>query len=129
MSDGLDMVVYGGDELVAQLEELSKGAGKVLLRAAEWGAQILADEMEKGAPTRTGRLAGHIGTKTAEHSADTAIVDVGPEQTAFYGRFQELGTVHHAAQPFMRPALDENDEAIVDAVAGVVEQIIGDVLG
>lgn len=28
----------------------------------------------------------------------------------FYGLFQEFGTAHHAAQPFMRPAFEQSKE-------------------
>lgn len=35
---------------------------------------------------------------------------------ARYGRLQEFGTVHHAPQPFLRPAFDSNRMKAVDAM-------------
>jgi HK97 gp10 family phage protein len=42
-----------------------------------------------------------------------AAVAVGPSKLAFYGIFQEYGTVEHPAQAFGRPAFDgSRDEAL-----------------
>lgn len=35
---------------------------------------------------------------------------------ARYGRLQEFGTVHHAPQPFLRPAFDANKMKAIDAM-------------
>lgn len=53
-----------------------------------------------------------------------AEVFIGPDKSAFYGRFQEFGTVHHAPQPFMRPAFDENAQAALDLIAGALSEQI-----
>jgi len=43
---------------------------------------------------------------------------------ARYGRLQEFGTVHHAPQPFLRPAFDGNRMQAVDAMKKRGEQRI-----
>jgi HK97 gp10 family phage protein len=45
-------------------------------------------------------------------SAGAIIVYMGP--TSSIAHFQELGTAHHAAQPFMRPAFEANKEAVLN---------------
>lgn len=49
---------------------------------------------------------------------EIAAVMIGPSKRAFYGGFQELGTEHHAAQPFMRPTLDQDGQGAVAVFAG-----------
>ena len=44
-----------------------------------------------------------------------AEIDVGIWKRAFYGLFQERGTLHFPARPFLRPALDENVDKVVEA--------------
>lgn len=39
---------------------------------------------------------------------ETPVVAVGPRKDFFYGFFNEVGTMHQPARPFMRPAFDAN---------------------
>lgn len=44
-----------------------------------------------------------------------SVLAIGPSykpDDAFYGGFQEHGTAHHAAQPFMRPAFDAEHKTV-----------------
>lgn len=43
---------------------------------------------------------------------------------ARYGRLQEFGTVHHAPQPFLRPAFDTKKRAAVEAMKKTGERRI-----
>jgi HK97 gp10 family phage protein len=53
---------------------------------------------------------------STESAPDQALVKIGPSILAFYGLFQELGTIHHVSQPFLEPALEsKKDEAIKNA--------------
>lgn len=48
------------------------------------------------------------------------VVEVGPAQKPsdhFYGYFQEYGTAHHPAQPFMRPAFDAEAGKSLDVLS------------
>ena len=71
------------------------------LAPREPGAPDLADNIEIGNP-RSGK------DKFGDEKATT--VSVGPVRGFFYGYYQEWGTVHHGAQPFMRPAFDGQKE-------------------
>ncbi|RYD54699.1 MAG: hypothetical protein EOP83_21945, partial [Verrucomicrobiaceae bacterium] len=42
--------------------------------------------------------------------------DYSPDAVERYYRFQELGTKHHPAQPFLKPALEGSQGAVLDAV-------------
>lgn len=113
--------VEGAKALDAALGQLADDMqAEILMMAAEAGAEVLQAGMERRAPRRTGELAGGIGIKVRE-TAEGAEADIGPTKDAFYGMFQELGTVRHAAQPFMRPTLDEDGAAAVTEVARVLK--------
>src|SRR5690606_13750740 len=74
------------------------------------GAEPIREDAVRRAPRRTGFLAGHIITEPVKGRTDQVVI--GPTKDAFYGLFQELGTSHHRAQPFLRPALEaKKDEA------------------
>lgn len=42
----------------------------------------------------------------------------------FYGRFHEFGTVKMPARPFLRPAIEDNKQAAIDAIARRLKQRI-----
>jgi HK97 gp10 family phage protein len=63
--------------------------------AEEAGAQIVAALAAAGAP----RLTGHMAASVDEEGG-VVVVDTP------YAAYQEYGTRHHAAQPFLRPAKD-----------------------
>lgn len=81
--------------------ERSAGVGKGLERVAK----DVAEEMRQRAPRRTGALANAI---TTGEGADEKgrFVDIGTKSRRFfYWIFEEFGTEHAPAQPFVRPSL------------------------
>lgn len=58
-----------------------------------------------------GWLAGSIEADVDEEGI--AFVDVG----AFYGVFQEFGTEHQRAHPFLRPAMEADEDTAVRLIA------------
>lgn len=124
--------VQGFAELEKELDNLSKAAGKgVLRRSLKKAAQPTADLASSMAPVDTGRLAGSIivGTKLDGRQAkihrrmfrdDKASVEmfVGPSYLkgdgGRHGHLLEFGTVKMSPQPFMRPAWDSDKRAMLD---------------
>lgn len=120
----------GGNELATRLEMLPENLSrKIMVEALQAGAQPIQARAAQGAPRRTGRLATHIGIGLARRigspqggrwrqSDETEFaVAVGPTKDVFYGLFQEYGTRHHGAQPFMRPAFDTQSAAALGIIA------------
>jgi HK97 gp10 family phage protein len=92
-----------------QVDALTDAAEAIRARAAQLapnrpGGVDLRDEIVVEPASR-----GEVG------SGDTGVV-IGPSQRAFYGSFQEFGTEHHRAQPFMRPAFDENVDGALSTI-------------
>lgn len=120
----------GFKELERELENLSKAAGKgVLRRSLKKSAQPMADLMQSLAPrgeTSTDQLAESIAvsTKLSKRQAgqhrkmfrdDKASVEMfvgpGPDPAAWN---QEWGNINHGPQPFARPAWDQDKMALLD---------------
>lgn len=101
----------GGAELARALSQLSTRVSKKFVKEAlVHAAEPLRDRMEELAPHEPGKpdLRDTLAVSTArgEDRLETAVA-IGPTKQGFYGSFLELGTATMAAQPFVRPALDE----------------------
>lgn len=76
----------------------------------------------EGVVVQPGNLKKNIVTKRVSRSRLTSehIVTVRGKRkdgyAARYGRLQEFGTVHHAPQPFLRPAFDSNVTGAIEAM-------------
>lgn len=93
-------------------ERISRNVQRSGLRAA---AEPMRDDMrtlaphEPGAPDlRESMTISNVRAGDDETSISEVAIAVGPSKAGFYGIFQEFGTVHHGAQPFARPAFDQN---------------------
>ena len=116
-------------------DTLSKAAlagGLIIEGAAKVNAKATFNQL-------TGNLAAGISTTIVRSDKNSAVAAVGP--SAVYGRIQELGGVikpvrakrlhwvdeegqHHTAmavtlpaRPYLRPAADENEDQIMQAIA------------
>jgi HK97 gp10 family phage protein len=105
--------VVGTEEAIRNLERLKSRVqqDKALRPAYMAAAELVRAAAARRAPVgETGTLAGEMA---AEWVTRKRYAIVGPSRDAFYGEFQERGTSEMAAQPFLRPAIDEvKDQAI-----------------
>jgi len=95
--------------LLTGAEPLRAAAAALAPRDEQSSGPHLADNIVIGVQSR--RKLGQSGLSASEMdlAGEGTIVEVGPAlqpSNHFYGRFQEFGTIHRAAQPFMRPAFD-----------------------
>jgi HK97 gp10 family phage protein len=111
--------IEGGAALARTLNALpNKVSQTIRTQALRAGAEPIRQAMSQMAPRDPGApdLADNIVVSTVRKGGVTSLISdeqtsavaVGPEKKFFYGFFQEYGTVHHAAQPFARPAFDAN---------------------
>ena len=106
---------FDGKALAATLRSMPKANSRTaqidaLLEAAEpirAVAQRLAPRAP-GAPDLADRIDAMQTRRSIDVSGTETGVIVGAWKAAFYAFFQEWGTVRHAAQPFIRPAFDQN---------------------
>jgi HK97 gp10 family phage protein len=125
--------IEGLRELEAALANLPKATGKsVLRRVLRKAATPIEDSAEANAPTLTGGLQSRIvtGTRLTRRQAQMvkregksdAEIHVGTADPA--GIQTEFGNAHQAAEPWLRPAWDENKEGALDTIAGELGQEI-----
>lgn len=120
----------GFKELAEALEQLPKATARnTLRRVLRKAAEPTREAAQAKAPILSGRLRESVvvGTQlTRRQKADarkegTYFSEIHVGTAKGYSVPQEFGTVDHAAQPFMRPAWDQNKDKAL--------KIIGDELG
>lgn len=136
----------GEEELKAALEALARAArGAILERAANDGAEVIRAGAARRAP-------GPYIEKAVAQQADYAVeVEIGPDEDHWYYGFAETGAAGHAigpknrkalafegrggevvrfgvehpgrpAEPFLRPAIDEDGPEAVEATGATLRR-------
>ncbi|MCY1547040.1 phage protein, HK97 gp10 family [compost metagenome] len=82
--------------MVQESSRRSKAVGGVVMRVGVLGG------------ARDTKLGGLVGAKSLKDN---------PGGDTWYWRFLEFGTEQQAAQPFMRPALEENTDNVTETMA------------
>ena len=132
MAKSVTVKVDGLAELGMRMKSLSEDVNKKIGRAGvAAGAGLIARAARAKAPVDTGNLRKNIITKrippgestlTSEYIVTVRQGKLTQKQRAkgledaFYGRFVEHGTAKTAAQPFLRPAYDENKMKAVETI-------------
>lgn len=122
--------VTGVDELIQGMSLEAERIDRNGPAAAMAGAKVAIRAMEDTVPVRTGGLKGHIKAKGPFYdSVDGHHADVFPtgkdpngERYETIGAVQEYGRSNMPAQPWMRPAVENNGDAIGAAVADTLMQ-------
>jgi len=122
--------VTGIDELIQGMSLEAERIDRNGPAAAMAGAKVAIRAMEDTVPVRTGGLKGHIKAKGPFYnSVDGHHADVFPtgkdphgERYETIGAVQEYGRSNMPAQPWMRPAVENNGDAIGAAVADTLMQ-------
>jgi HK97 gp10 family phage protein len=120
----LSLKVEGGAQLSKRLQELPQAVSNRMLRAAlmEAGEPIRRAASAK-APRRPGApdIAENIRIRPArvERPNDVAVV-IGPTTGFYYGFFLEYGTTRMQAQPFLRPAFEENVTQVINTMTAAI---------
>jgi HK97 gp10 family phage protein len=103
------------DVIVANWAQVQAALAAVVVRVdaadevvEETSAEIVAAIAAELAP----RLSGHLAASTDEQGG--VVVANTP-----YAGYQEYGTRHHAAQPFMRPAKERSEPLVKRAAEGI----------
>ncbi len=118
--------VEGEEQLENALKFLTDDMqGENLRRAVDLGAEVTQIVASQLAPRSRdgshGRAPGFLSRSIHRVRQWTfrqtqAFTHIGMSKDAFYGAFQEKGTIYEPAQPFLRPALDETKSTVVEVV-------------
>lgn len=115
------VTVDGVDELVRKLQGLARKATPAQARAALMaGALPIQTAAAQKAPVDTGTLRRSIHTETAEIDSGVA-ARIGTNVE--YAAAQEFGTSRMRAQPYLRPAYDEQKAAALKEMARALKEM------
>ena len=107
--------ITGARELEKVLKRLPGKIGqKVLLSSLRPGATLIKKEAKIRAPVKSGTLRDEIVVR--KEKGGVVALRVGPTRDAFWGMFQEFGTIKQPARPWLRPAFDATKGKALDAV-------------
>jgi HK97 gp10 family phage protein len=104
-------------EALAQLgRDMDAAAGGALLA----GGEVLKDGMKRRVPKDTHNLEDHIRIDGPHRDGNLTYIEVGvigaDADTARYGNAQEYGSSSMAAQPYIRPTVDEDKSKVSKAM-------------
>lgn len=115
------MQFVGGKEIASALSSLSKRANRqVTTDALMAGAEPIRKAAAARAPRRSpspDMADNMVAAPIKIRQGETAAVAIGPARRFYYGLIQELGSVFHGPQPFLRPAYDGNISKALTIVA------------
>lgn len=122
----LKVTLEGFDELMQKLDTLGRRTiiermGRALQSSQE---QVVADA-KAGSPVETGELEASIAP--SEVRIGSRGVLGGAETDLYYARWVEYGAGGRPAYPFLRPALDNNQAAIVEAFKAALREAVSTV--
>jgi len=119
----IDVKIDGLQELETNLLKLPEDLAKLGLgRAARKAMALLQLAIAFQAPVLTGKLRRGIKMRSKfigdGVQGGTIVVSIGlqlspKEDSAFYGRFLEFGTVKMPAKPFMKPEFDAHAQEVL----------------
>jgi HK97 gp10 family phage protein len=117
------MTVTGAEAVARKFLIAATAVQKAVPDALDKAALLVTRSAKQKAPVDTGALRGLI--KPERVSAKEADV-VSPAE---YSIYQEVGTYKMPAHPYMRPALDENAEAIKELIGDAALSAVGGAMG
>ena len=119
--------IKGLEQLAKNRKLLAKSFERNTIRTAlRNAAKPVVAKAKAGVPVRTGALKRSIRASVKIDRAGLGTARIGFGRDQFYGGFFELGTSQQAAQPFLRPALDdaESESEILGAFIGSINKTI-----
>lgn len=117
-----NLSVTGLDELGRKLKQLEvELKTKILREAGREAMQVVKDDMQAHAGFDAKSTESHmrdnitIKTTRVKNMNGGVMVTVGPTKPHYMkARAQEFGTIKQVASPFIRPALDYNQRAVLN---------------
>lgn len=123
----LKTYIEGLDEAAQFMEDLGDAAAAVLDTAARAGADIVLADAKRRVPVDTGKLRDSLILKKSRTRKPNIKCEYYVTKKSGAEHFVpvELGTSKMKAQPFLRPAIDENKQSIAKTVNDNMLKAIG----
>jgi HK97 gp10 family phage protein len=106
------LTTQGFDDFLEQIVASGKDVDQAADQALAAGGRVLLEGMQRRVPRDTGNLMDTLKIRGPLRDGNYHFVEVGlvgaDAETARYGTAQEYGTSNMAAQPYIRPAMNED---------------------
>lgn len=117
--------VEGAAKLAKELKSMEDGASSVLLKGARAGGQIALEDARRNCPEDTGALKASLKLTDGKVTTTKATIQVDYDKALKYGTHVELGARGRPANPFLRNAVDDNQDAINEAIVKEITKALG----
>jgi len=117
--------VEGAAKLAKELKSMEDGASSVLLKGARAGGQIALEDARRNCPEDTGALKASLKLTDGKVTTTKATIQVDYDKALRYGTHVELGARGRPANPFLRNAVDDNQDAINEAIVKEITKALG----
>ena len=117
--------VEGAAKLAKELKSMEDGASSVLLKGARAGGQIALEDARRNCPEDTGALKASLKLTDGKVTTTKATIQVDYDKSLKYGTHVELGARGRPANPFLRNAVDDNQDAINEAIVKEITKAWG----
>ena len=108
--------IKGADKLAKDLKAMDAAAASVLMKGAKAGGQIALEDARANCPVDTGALKASLKLSEDKKTAIKATVKVDYDRSIKYGAFVELGARGRPGNPFLRNAVDKNQDRINQSI-------------
>lgn len=117
----------GFDEYLERVAKAGRDVDKAAAEAVAAGGDVLLEGMQRRVPKDTYNLEQHLERTEPKRDGNYTFVEVGLSKqadadTARYGNAQEYGSSSMAAQPYIRPTLDEDGSKARAAVGKTLKE-------
>jgi len=123
----LKTYIEGMDEVIKLVQKMGDAAAGALDEACKAGAELVLSEAKQKVPVDTGKLRDSLILKKSKTKNPNIKSEyyVTKKSGAEHFAPVELGTSKMKAQPFLRPAIDENKSGIAKRVNDAMLRAIG----
>jgi len=122
VANDFKVVLTGVKELQAKLKAMDLECQAALKEGVSNAEKIVEQDAKRRVRVRTGKLRDSIEEKNRVETSTKVEAQIGTDVS--YGSANEFGTRYMTAQPFMRPAVDENKPVIKAAILTPIEAVI-----
>lgn len=119
------VTLEGGKEIARRLKAMDAAASAILMRAAKAGGDVALESAKENCPVDTGALRDSLKMTENSSKPTKADVKIDYDKNLRYGTFVELGVKGRPANPFMRDAVDKNQDKIDKAITEKIAEEVG----
>ena len=102
-----------------------KVSTKIVRQSLRKGSLTIVQTAKEKVPVKSGVLKSSIRAyKVKAWKPNTMVYRVGLTEKGWYGRFVEFGTIKQKPQPFLRPAMMENDDRVLNTFKSEIRKYI-----